>query len=47
VRNALVVLVFPPATADGMSMIVDGEGSVDGDGVVVHPTWAVLHRPAT
>lgn len=46
VRNPLVVLLFPPTEVDGMSMIVDGEGSVDGDGVVVKPTWAVLHRPA-
>ncbi|HSB85108.1 MAG TPA: hypothetical protein VLD86_02310 [Ilumatobacteraceae bacterium] len=47
VHNPLVVLLFPPTGADGMSMIVDGEASVDGDGVVVKPTWAVLHRPAT
>ena len=46
VRNPLVVLLFPPTEADGMSMFVDGEGAVDGDGVVVKPTWAVMHRPA-
>ena len=46
VRNPLVVLVFPPAEAGGFSMIVDGEAEVNGDGVVVAPTWAVLHRPA-
>ena len=46
VRNPLVVLMFPPQQADGFSLIVDGEGAVDGDGVVVKPTWAVLHRPA-
>ena len=46
VRNPLVVLLFPPAELDGMSMIVDGEGEVNGDGIVVTPTWAVLHRPA-
>lgn len=45
-QNPLVVLLFPPAEAGGMSMIVDGEGSVDGDGVLVTPTWAVLHRAA-
>ena len=46
VRNALVVMMFPPPTPEGFSLIVDGEASVDGDGVVVKPTWAVLHRPA-
>jgi hypothetical protein len=46
VRNPLVVLLFPPVDSDGFSMIVDGQGEVNGDGVVVTPTWAVLHRPA-
>jgi hypothetical protein len=46
VRNPLVVLLFPPVEPDGYSMIVDGRGEVNGDGVVVIPTWAVLHRPA-
>jgi hypothetical protein len=46
VRNSLVVLMFPPAAPDGMSLIVDGEAEVNGDGVVVRPTWAVLHRSA-
>ena len=46
VRNPLVVLVFPPTDRDGFSMIVDGQGEVNGDGVIVAPTWAVLHRPA-
>ena len=44
VRNPLVVLMFPPSQPDGMSLIVDGEAEVNGDGVVVKPTWAVLHR---
>jgi hypothetical protein len=46
VRNPLVVLMFPPSQPDGLSLIVDGEGEVNGDGVVVKPTWAVLHRSA-
>ncbi len=46
VRNPLVVLMFPPSQTDGLSLIVDGEGEVNGDGVVVKPTWAVLHRSA-
>ena len=46
VRNPLVVLMFPPSQPDGLSLIVDGEAEVNGDGVVVKPTWAVLHRSA-
>ena len=46
VRNPLVVLMFPPQDTDGMSLIVDGAAEVNGDGVVVTPTWAVLHRSA-
>jgi hypothetical protein len=46
VRNPLVVLMFPPSQPDGMSLLVDGEGEVNGDGVLVKPTWAVLHRSA-
>ncbi|MEY2521667.1 MAG: hypothetical protein QOJ66_232 [Ilumatobacteraceae bacterium] len=46
VRNPLVVLMFPPPDSGGMSLIVDGTAEVNGDGVVVTPTWAVLHRSA-
>jgi hypothetical protein len=46
VRNPLVVMMFPPPDTGGMSLIVDGTAEVNGDGVVVTPTWAVLHRPA-
>lgn len=46
VRNPLVVLMFPPSESSGMSLIVDGSAEVNGDGVVVTPTWAVLHRSA-
>ena len=46
VGNPLVVLMFPPSQPDGFSLLVDGEGEVNGDGIVVKPTWAVLHRPA-
>lgn len=50
-RNAAarptVSVVFPPnAASDGMSLVVDGEATVDGDLVDVRPTWAVLHRRA-
>ncbi len=46
VRDPLVVLMFPPQQPEGFSLLVDGEGAVDGNGIVVKPTWAVLHRPA-
>jgi hypothetical protein len=50
-RNAAarpdVSIVFPPhVDADGMSLVVDGSASVDGEFVDVTPTWAVLHRAA-
>ena len=45
-RNPLVVMVFPPREADGLSLLVDGQAEVNGDGIVVSPTWAVLHRSA-
>lgn len=50
-RNAAarpsVSIVFPPnATSEGMSLVVDGDATIDGDYVDVRPTWAVLHRKA-
>ncbi|MEX2255051.1 MAG: hypothetical protein WEC34_06410 [Acidimicrobiia bacterium] len=48
-----ISLLWPPRERDGYSLIVDGdvtrtEGSGAGDNLVgVHPTRAVLHRPAT
>jgi hypothetical protein len=50
-RNATarpqVTLVFPPREgASGMSLVVDGDATVDGAHVDVRPTWAVLHRAA-
>jgi hypothetical protein len=41
-----VALVYPPADADGLSLIVDGSVTVDGDLVYLRPTSAVLHRSA-
>ena len=41
-----VTLVFPGATGEAFSLIVDGDATVSGDQVSVVPTWAVLHRPA-
>lgn len=42
-----VTLVWPPKSADGYSLIVDGAGAFDGEVLVVEPARAVLHRPAT
>ncbi len=42
-----IALVFPPAETGGYSLIVDADGSVDGERVRLVPTKAVLHRPAT
>jgi hypothetical protein len=45
--RASISLVFPPAPhAEGFSLVVDGEATVDGSSIDVRPTWAVLHRPA-
>lgn len=42
-----VTMVFPPADdAEGFSLVVDGDATVDGALIDVRPTWAVLHRPA-
>lgn len=41
-----VSMVFPPCDHDAYSLVVDGDAAVDGETVVVTPTWAVRHRPA-
>lgn len=41
-----VTMVFPPAEADGHSLIVDGHATVTDGEVHLTPTSAVLHRPA-
>ena len=41
-----VTLLFPPAEADAMSLIIDGEATVTDDGIHILPTWAVMHRSA-
>jgi hypothetical protein len=51
VARPLVALLWPARDASDFSLIVDGDATVEGDGdarrVVVTPTRAVLHRPAT
>lgn len=44
-RSPAVTLVWPPPAADGYTLIVDGDGAVDGDHVAVTVQRAVLHRP--
>ena len=44
--NSAVTLLFPPRSAPGYSLLVDGTAAVDGDDVVVTPLSAVLHKPA-
>jgi hypothetical protein len=46
VARSQVTMVFPGATGQQYSLIVDGDAVVDGEQVRVTPTWAVLHRPA-
>jgi hypothetical protein len=41
-----VTLLWPPTSAGGYSLIVDGTASVDGGRVRVAPAKAVLHRSA-
>lgn len=41
-----VTLLFPGATGQELSLIVDGDAAVAGDTIHISPTWAVLHRPA-
>lgn len=45
--NPVVTLLYPPRTAPDFSLLVDGTAVVEGDDVVVTPTGAVLHKPAT
>jgi hypothetical protein len=42
-----ISLCYPPVVDGGYSLIVDGEATVDAEGIVrFAPTGAVLHRPA-
>ncbi|MCU1364859.1 MAG: hypothetical protein JWL72_2149 [Ilumatobacteraceae bacterium] len=41
-----ITVVYPPAVATAMSLIVDGTATVDGSSVTLVPTWAVMHRSA-
>lgn len=45
--NASVTVLFPPLAQRGYTLLVDGEAVVDGEDVLVVPSGAVLHRPAS
>ncbi|MEO6998648.1 MAG: pyridoxamine 5'-phosphate oxidase family protein [Terracoccus sp.] len=45
-QRASVTLLWPPARTGGYSLIVDGTAELSGDGVLVSPSRAVLHRAA-
>ncbi len=45
--NPAVTLVFPPLEHRGYTLLVDATAAADDGDVVVTPTSAVLHRPAT
>ena len=45
-QRTSVTLLWPPAQTGGYSLIVDGTAERSGDGVLVSPSRAVLHRPA-
>ena len=46
VARPTVTMLFPGTTGEEFSLIVDGDAAVEGDHLLVTPTWAVLHRPA-
>lgn len=39
-------LLFPPTEPRGHTLLVDGTGVADDDGITITPEAAVLHRPA-
>ena len=45
--SATVCVLWPSATFDDYSLIVDGHARVDGDTVLVEPARAVLHRSSS
>lgn len=44
VDEPAVTLLWPPLVEGGMSLLVDGTATTEGDDVVVVPQGAVLHR---
>jgi len=44
VARSAVSLLWPPSTANGYSLIVDGQAVVEGETLRITPDSAVLHR---
>lgn len=44
-REAAVALLWPPDSAEGYTLIVDGQAEATELGLQVRPSRAVLHRP--
>lgn len=44
--NPRVTLLFPPLENPGMTLLVDGTATAEGEDVRITPTSAVLHKPA-
>ncbi|MGA8255370.1 MAG: pyridoxamine 5'-phosphate oxidase [Nocardioides sp.] len=45
--NPTVTVLFPPLQQRGYTLLVDGTAACEGNDLVVMPTNAVLHRPAS
>jgi hypothetical protein len=45
--NPALTLTYAPLEPRGHALIIDGTGRVEGSDVLVTPTGAVLHRPAS
>jgi hypothetical protein len=43
--NPSATLLFPPVESPGMTLLVDGTATPDGDDLLLAPTSAVLHKP--
>ena len=43
--NPAVTLLFPPLEDPGMTLLVDGTATAEGEDVRIEPTSAVLHKP--
>ncbi|WP_134323424.1 pyridoxamine 5'-phosphate oxidase [Cumulibacter soli] len=46
-QNPAVTLLCPPREPRGFTLLADGTARVDGEGFLMTPRTAVLHRPAS
>lgn len=47
VARPTVTLLWPAQEEGGLSLLVDGDGEVDGERVLITPTFAIRHRSVT